>query len=468
MQKLEKAVDKTSEYYKNLETWFRDDFQRKRTVWMLVLTFGAIVSSIFTVLWFREQASSETGIKLTTAMAIFSEICKCAFIVNGWKNVKKHKMFGSFSIALAICFLAFSILASSGKLYTEKENRNKKSYVESAEYGTKQETKSREQGNYDETLSSIKETKRKIKDLEDNRETETQSIAQKYHDKYDGQIKRYEKKRRYTNGSEPLKRKRETEITQDITAYDKKIADLKADLKKYEADLKTTNNNLNNVESDLHNEESGDTVDTGYGSYFSSFMSTEKAKTLDGITYLIFGILVEISILVLSYYVFVVLPEEYGRTGTTKKINLNKPVTAVMANEIKVSGYKKRKGFFSSILKKNRVIESDLNQNENKKNNTGSGIGFKIDAEDKNKKIENIDASDIKKVLDIVYAEKKTNQFGELQSPSIDAIKKASGLTLKTTKIIMGMLERQGITNAINEPGKKRTVILMNRSEIGI
>jgi hypothetical protein len=466
VEKLEKAIDKTNEYYKNLETWFRDDFQRKRTAWLLVLTFGSVISSIFTIMWFRSQAVSEEGIKLTTAMAIFSEICKYSFLVNGWKNIKKHKLFGSISTLIAVMFLVFSILASGGKLYTEKESKNKTAYLESENYKIQQEKRDREIGAYELTKGNYKELSTQLNNMKNNRNAEIKTITEKYNNKYTKQIKAYEKKNLYTNGSEPLKRKRDAEIKTEIEKYDTDIEKLEKQVSSFLKRLEVTGNQLETTEKNITGITSGEEMETGYGSYYASFVDREKAKKLDGLTYLIFGILVEVSIMVLSFYVFVILPNEYGKAGATNKINLNKPVTAVMANEIKIYSDKKREGFFSRLLKKEKVNKSDLNQKGPKKNNTG--IDFKIESDEKNKKIENIEAVDIIKVLDIIYAEKKVNQFGEVQAPSIDNIKRASELTLKTVKTIMGMLERQGITKAINEPGKKRTIILMNREDIGI
>jgi hypothetical protein len=480
MEKLEKV---SKEYYKNLETWFRDDFQRKRTMWLMVLTFGSIISSIFTIWWFRSQAVSDEAIKLTTAMAVFSEICKYSFLVNGWKNIRKHKLFGTISTLIAVLFLIFSILASGGKLYTEKEIKNKTAYIESESYKIQQEKRDREIGSYELTKNNYEELNKQLNDMKNNRDAEIKNINNNYINKYAKQIKSYEKQYLYTNGSEPLKRKRDTEIKAEIEKYDTEIEKLEKEVSSFLKKLEITGNQLENTEKDIIGTQSGNNeVETGYGGYYSSFVGKDKARELDGLTYLVFGILVEVSIMVLSFYVFVILPNEYGKKDkATKEIKINEPVTAVMANEIDEKIYNNEKNNeslknlfngFKVKIKNQPVKKLDPFEKGPKKNNDGheknKSIDFKIDSDEKNKKIENIDCEDIIKVLDIVYADKKTNQFGELQSPSIDSIKKASGLTLKTTKTIMGMLERQGITQAINEPGKKRTIIKMNREEIGI
>lgn len=459
---------KATELKKKAQDFYQNNYNIVRSAGILLLLFGCWISLRFTINFFVANSYTKEGKEMATQMAIFTELSTYITWAVGFgvRHIKKFKIFSNVCIGASVILFILSIMASGGAMYQEKTEKEKNAYTQSEEYKTQKSEYNRKLSEYNTSSKSFTDAQNYYNTLLNGKNEKYKEIENTYKDsEYKKSIAYYKSKAWYKNGIDPLNAKVDKKIAKDKADYDKSILEAKADM-----DSKSEKKDSADTEASKSKPKSGsakskdETNMSGYSGFYCSLVG-DLGKTIDAYTYLILSIMLGVLIHILIYWLFIVIKVQYGIKPKFRNIS-NDMITATATNEI---WEPESKGLINSltdkfkkpISEKSNVKDPDLDPMIKK-----NKIGFKID-NSKVSKIGDIDCNDIVKCLDIIYSEEKIRD-GERRSPSLDKIKELSGLKLKSVKNVMGFLELKGVVEAIDEPGKKRTVIHKNREVLGI
>jgi hypothetical protein len=294
--------------------------------WFPVLLLGIFISFQFTIKFFENMAINESEKILLQATAIFMMICTYGFkVIQHQKKELKKNTWGIRIMIFVLIF--FSICASGGALWNNKENAKNLAYVKDEGYKTLLDKEAREV----KELSLSAEQKKYLSDKlkldssgllekykEDTRK-EYQNDIEKINNKYNPEIKKREQAGYYNHpslGSKTLKIQRDRELNvveQKINKIAKeKVKNFEANYENNKKLLDEEKKSYNDIKAELEETtklileyQSGKKISkkTGYDFFLTSVLG-KGGFYIASYLYLIIAIVLEILILQLIEYVF--------------------------------------------------------------------------------------------------------------------------------------------------------------------
>jgi hypothetical protein len=299
--------------------------------WLFIIAMGIyVISSTFSLLFYTDGTYTEKGNFLSGAMAILAQVVTYAFpslgitLMFSYKNKNRGlryvgRVAGGISFLLGIVLIAYSILASSGFLYIEKENKNKTSYKNSESYTLAQKENIRSTKEYDKANNNIDIKQKKLSELEDNKIKTFKDIDTKYKNKtikdindnqnikaLNNDIEKFKALNQYTNEVNPRLKEKNNIIVgieqsnlklneSEKKEYNDLIESIKSDIKELknikDSEKKNIDISSNSLKSNINNK----VIESSYDGYYKSLLPLNVAKQLSSKTLLILSAILEFA-----------------------------------------------------------------------------------------------------------------------------------------------------------------------------
>jgi hypothetical protein len=299
--------------------------------WLFIIALGIyVVSSTFSLLFYTDGTYTEEGRFLSSSMAILAQIITYAFpslgitLMFSYKNDNKKilwtgKVSGFFIFVFGLALIGYSIIASSGFLWIEKENKNKTAYRNSESYKLAEKENKRSTNEYDKAVTKIEVNEKKLAKLEDSKIKSFNEINDKYENKdnfdisnnndikrLDNEIIRFKKLDQYKNGVNPCLAEKNNIIANikannlklaenEKAEYNKSINALKIEIKQLKEIKDTEKIAIVNSSEELKSNINNKIVESSYDGYYKSLFSQNIAKQLSSKTLLVLSSILEIS-----------------------------------------------------------------------------------------------------------------------------------------------------------------------------